>query len=151
MSLSGIEFKLSKLAEVWDDLSSLTYSHFLEISYHVDWKFELDKAMYLAADSAGRYKIFTVWHNGELIGYAGYFVSRHPHVNILQAYQDMIYLRPDYRKLNIGAQLIEFADSMLKNLGISVVFCAVTEKVDYSKTIIPMGYKLVDRLYARRL
>ena len=151
MSLSGIEFKLSKLSTLWDRLEPLARSHFLEVSYHTDWEFDLDKKAYETACDNGNYKMFTVWHNGELVGYSGYFVTRHGHVNILQAYQDMIYLRPDYRKLNLGAQLIEFADSLFKNLGVSAVFCAVTEKIDYSKTLTPMGYKLVDRLFARRL
>ena len=151
MSLSGIEFKLSKVSDIWDQLMPLIRSHFLEVSYHTDWELDVDKKRYEMLDQAGNYKLFTVWHEGNLVGYAGYFINRHTHVNILQAYQDLIYLRPDYRKLNLGAQLIEFADSLFKNLGVSSVFCAVTEKIDYSKTLTPMGYKLVDRLYARRL
>jgi GNAT superfamily N-acetyltransferase len=136
----------------WECLGPLNKSHHLELSYHSDFKFEPDKTSYIAADKAGVYKLFTVRVKGELIGYAGYFLMRHPHVmSIVQANSDVIYVRPDYRKLGIGRALLEFADKQLKTMGVSIVYLTLSERLDFSPLITPMGYKPVDRSYARRL
>jgi GNAT superfamily N-acetyltransferase len=136
----------------WECLTPLNKSHHLEISYHSDFKFEPDKASYIAADNAGVYKLFTARVNGKLIGYAGYFLIRHPHVvSVVQANSDIIYIRPDYRKLGIGRAMLDFADKQLKSMGVSIVYLTLSEKLDFSKLITPMGYTPVDRSYARRL
>lgn len=135
----------------WDEIVPLIKSHFLEISYHSDIPMEPDKTMYVAADKAGFYKLFTARVDGVLVGYAGYFLQRHPHVNVVQANSDLIYIRPDYRKHGIGKALIAFADGVLKNCGVKIVYLSMSEKLDFSPMIGPMGYKPVDRSYARRL
>lgn len=135
----------------WDDIVPLIKSHFLEISYHSDIPMSPDKAMYLAADKGGFYKLFTARVGGKLVGYAGYFLQRHPHVNAIQANSDLIYIKPDYRKHGIGRALISFADAKLKQVGCSIVYLSLSEKMDFSKMIEPMGYTPVDRSYARRL
>lgn len=149
--MTDIIYGMEKVKSAWKDIEPLARSHFLEISTHSDWEFSPDIAMYERLESNGSLKLFTVRHGSRLVGYASYLIYRHPHANVMQAYQDAIYLSPDYRRSGLGKELIEFADSMFKNLGVGIVFAAVTERVDYSKTLLPMGYKLVDRLYARRL
>lgn len=135
----------------WECLGPLNKSHHLELSYHSDFKFEPEKQMYIAACKAGYYKLFTARVKGELIGYAGYFLQRHPHVNAVQANSDVIYIRPNYRKNGIGRSLLSYSDAMLKQFGVSIVYLTLSEKLDFSKLITPMGYTPVDRSYARRL
>lgn len=153
MNIPTYNISLAKVESCYDELLPLIKSHFNEISYHSYSGFELNpnKQMYIDCEKHGNLKLFIVKSGGNIIGYSAYFLNRHPHVNILQAYQDAIYLSPDYRKFGIGTALIQFADNLFKQLGVSVVFNAISDRLDFSKSLMPLGYKLVDKLYARRL
>lgn len=146
-----LKFTHESAESAWDELLPLIKSHFNEISYHQDIGISPDKSMYIAACNGGFYKLFTVRDGKNLIGYAGYFLQRHPHVNAIQANSDLIYIRPDYRGHGAGKNLIQFADTFLKTCGVSIVYLSISEKMDFSKMIEPMGYLPVDRSYARRL
>jgi len=135
----------------FDQLLPLMQSHFNEISYHTDYEFAPNKGLYIEAEKHGKMKLFVVKSGGDLIGYSTYFVNKHNHVDILQAHQDSIYLKPDYRRTGIGKVLIQFAENIFRSLGVSVVFVSVSDKYDYSTMLIPMGYKSVEKLYARSL
>lgn len=126
-------------------------SHFNEISYHTDYEFAPNKSLYIEAEKLGKMKLFVVKSGDSLIGYSTYFINKHNHVAILQAHQDSIYLRPDYRRYGIGKSLMQFAESIFKNLGVSVVFVSVSDKYDYSNMLTSIGYKSVEKLYARSL
>lgn len=135
----------------FDQMLPLMQSHFNEISYHTDYEFAPNKALYIEAEKHGKMKLFVVKSGGDLIGYSTYFINKHNHVAILQAHQDSIYLKPDYRRHGIGKVLMQFAENIFKSLGVSVVFVSVSDKYDYSDMLIPMGYKSVEKLYARSL
>jgi GNAT superfamily N-acetyltransferase len=151
VEIPDVSISLVSVASVFDELMPLIKSHFLEVSYHNQFELDVSREFYDKMDESGRLKLFVVRHNDKIVGYSSYFLNRHPHVNIIQAYQDTIYLSPDYRGLSIGHKLIEFADSLFKDMGVSIVFNAVSEKVDFSKLLTSMNYQLVDKLYARRL
>jgi len=135
----------------FDQLLPLMQSHFNEISYHTDYEFAPNKSLYIEAEKLGKMKLFVVKSGDTLIGYSTYFINKHNHVAILQAHQDSIYLRPDYRRYGIGKSLMQFAESIFKNLGVSVVFVSVSDKYDYSNMLTSIGYKSVEKLYARSL
>lgn len=135
----------------FDQMLPLMQSHFNEISYHTDYEFAPNKSLYVEAEKQGKMKLFVVKSGDSLIGYSTYFINKHNHVAILQAHQDSIYLKPDYRRHGIGKVLMQFAENIFKSLGVSVVFVSVSDKYDYSDMLIPMGYKSVEKLYARSL
>lgn len=135
----------------FDQMLPLMQSHFNEISYHTDYEFAPNKILYVEAEKQGKMKLFVVKSGDSLIGYSTYFINKHNHVAILQAHQDSIYLKPDYRRHGIGKVLMQFAENIFKSLGVSVVFVSVSDKYDYSDMLIPMGYKSVEKLYARSL
>lgn len=129
----------------------LMQSHFNEISPHSEFEFNLKRKIYIDLEAVGKAKLFAVFSNKVMIGYSVYFIQTHNHVDILQAHQDAIYLDPSYRGIGVGEALITFADISLKAMGVQMVFVSVSDKLDYSKTLIPLGYKSIERLYARRL
>lgn len=135
----------------FDQMLPLMQSHFNEISYHTDYEFAPNKNLYVEAEKQGKMKLFVVKSGDSLIGYSTYFINKHNHVAILQAHQDSIYLKPDYRRHGIGKVLMQFAENIFRSLGVSVVFVSVSDKYDYSDMLIPMGYKSVEKLYARSL
>ena len=147
----SVSISVVSAASIYDEILPLMKSHFNEISHHSDFKFDVDKEMYSKLEAAGHLVAFIVRHGAEAVGYSCYVINKHPHALVLQAYQDAIYLRPDYRCLGIGHDLIEFADSHFKNIGVGIVMSAVSTKFDFSKTLIGLNYQLVDKLYARRL
>lgn len=152
MNIPEFEISLVSVESHFDDILPLIKSHFQEVSYYSDsFPLNVNKEMYLSLDRKEAMKLFVVKSGGKCVGYSSYYLMKHPHVNILQAHQDAIYLSPDYRKHGIGKMLIQFADNLFKNLGVSVVFNAVTSKVDFSEMLLSMGYKKAEQLYAKRL
>jgi GNAT superfamily N-acetyltransferase len=94
--------------------------------------------------------MFTVRNEGELVGYAGFFVNQSLHVkSIIVASCDLIYMKPEYR--GWGHNLIEFANYYLKSSGATLVYHTVTDKFDYSKTLTRQGFKQNERIFAKKL
>lgn len=152
MNTPEFQISLVSVESYFDEILPLIKSHFHEVSYYSkDFQLNVNKDMYLSLDKKDAMKLFVVKSKGKCIGYSSYYLMKHPHVNILQAHQDAIYLRPDYRKHGIGKMLIQFADNLFKQLGVSVVFNTVTTKVDFSEMLLSMGYERAEQLYARRL
>lgn len=152
VNIPEFEISLVSVESHFDDILPLIKSHFQEVSYYSkSFPLNVNKEMYLGLDKTDSMRLFVVKSKGKCIGYSSYYLMRHPHVNILQAHQDAIYLSPDYRKHGIGKMLIQFADNLFKQLGVSVVFNSVTTKVDFSEMLLSMGYERAEQLYARKL
>lgn len=148
---SDYSIHLVSIREYLDQIMPLIKSHFNEISYHTEFELDVNKEFYFKTEDSGSLKLFIVKFKDSIIGYASYFVARHNHCKIIQAHQDAIYIRPDFRKIGLGYKLMSFADDVFKSMGVSVVFQAMSSKYDFEKTLNNLDYKLVDKLYARRL
>lgn len=141
----------ASIKDHFDEVLPLIKSHFNEISYHNNFGFNLDKEFYIKSNELGSIKFFILKDGDKIVGYSSYFLHIHSHCGIVQATQDALYVSPDYRKLGLGSKLIEYADKVLKDMKVSVVFQCVSKKNDFSNSLNKLGYELVDYLYARRL
>lgn len=151
VNISAYSFHLVSIKEYLDQIMTLIRSHFNEISYHTDFELDVNKDFYFDMEDMGSLKLFIVKFKDQIVGYSTYFIARHNHCKIIQAHQDAIYLSPDFRKLGLGYKLINYADELFKGMGVSVVFQAMSSKYNFENTLNKLDYKLVDKLYARRL
>lgn len=123
-------------------------AHFQDIELNPDWQ------RYNRLNEAGGLRIFTVRDCSMLVGYSWFFVSPNPHYkDSIQANQDIVYLRKDYRGKGKGRDFILWCDAMLEAEGVEVVYQHVKAKpeLDFSPLLEGIGYELVDKILARRL
>lgn len=130
---------------------NLLYSHYREIAHFQDIELKPDWQRYYKLEELGSIRIYTARNDAdELIGYAIYFVGKNAHYrDSLQANQDILFLRKDYR--GAGGRLIKFADAELAREGVQAVYQHVKAAHNFGPLLERMNYKLVDYIYVKRL
>lgn len=148
-----MKFQPEKLSpELFKEVTPLLQRHWSEIAHFPDIPLEPDFETYFGAEYAGQYKVFTARVNGELVGYAAFFVRSNPHYkSSKQAVQDVLYIAPEFRKQGLGLKLIDYCDQELKALGVQATYHHTKAKHDFGPLLAKLNYELVDLIYVRRL
>lgn len=135
-----------------DEMLEMLEQHFIEVSpFHGLEKFDPEIKYYDELEASGVLKLFTVYVDEKLVGYNAYSVFRHPHVNAQFASQDVVYIKPEFRKHGLGSKLLEFSDIMLKQYGVKYVINTVNSAHDYSHLFERQGYKKLDLNFIKGL
>jgi len=111
-----------------------------------------DPMLYLKAGNTGAFKAYVMRdEDNTIVGYAAYWISRHPHYEIKTATQDVLFLEKKYRKGRNGIKLIRESEKLLKEFGVEIV-------TQYTKTFQPLDklftflkYKKIEHVYAKEL
>lgn len=144
-------FKREAASDILDEVAPLLMAHFKEVGHHQDIKLNPDLSAYANLEKLGLIRTYTVrQEDGELVGYAVYFVKHHIHYrDSLQAIQDVIYVRPGNR--GMGGRFIKWCDEELRKDGVQVVHQHIKAAHNFGPMLERMGYELVDYLYQKRL
>lgn len=151
--LTRVSFQRERASpDLFLEIAPLLVAHFTEIAHFSDIELNPDYSLYLAMEDGGGLRVYTARRSdGELIGYAIFFVRRNPHYRTsLQAVQDILFVRPDQRGVT-GARLIMYADAELKREGVQAVMHHVKAAHNFGPLLERLGYQLVDLIYAKRL
>jgi hypothetical protein len=135
-----------------DDLKEIIKDHYDELSVTKD--FPLDPAWdsYEQLLKNGGLKFITCKDDGKLVGYIIYFIAPHLHYKTcLTAFEDIYYLKKEYRKGRTGIRMFQFADKLLKNQGIHRVIYNTKVHSDNSSLFEYLGYKFVDKVFTKLL
>lgn len=142
-----MEFTQETYTEFIEDAKELTRDHCKEITGE---EIDLDHNYYLNAEKLGMIKVFTFRVNGEMIGYALFFVHCDPHRrSLIQAYCDSIYIKPERR--GIGMVFVNWCDGMLELMGAHRIYHFVDEKINWSKSLETLLYRKIGSMYCKRL
>lgn len=145
-------FQREPIGSLWPELLPLATAHWREVRWDLDSEANPDQAKLAAADDAGVYRIFTARQDGELIGYAAYWIAHHTQNSTsLEADADAIYLRPDRRIGRTGTDLIKYADEALRAMGVRMVYQHVRGARDFGPVLERLGYEPIETVYARKL
>ena len=146
-----MKFKREKFVDVIDEALPLIENHFKEVDAHTDLGLDIDRIRYADLDDMGSLRVFTVrTPENVLAGYACFIVNYNLHYKTrLCAIQDVLYVAPEHR--GFGYLFIERCDQALKSEGVELVLQSVTVKHDFSRSLIRLGYKEQETLYAKRL
>lgn len=134
-----------------DEMFPLLELHYKEIAHFKDIPLAPDFDKYEAAWKRGGLKIFTAREkNGELVGYAVFFVAKNMHYSTsLQAVQDVLFIHPQRR--GFGKFFIPWCDDRLREDGIEVVMHHIKVAHDFGPFMESIGYEWIERIFARRL
>lgn len=148
-----IRYARETVATVIDEIQPLLRAHWAEIAQYPDIPLSPDFDCYKHLEAHGQLRIYTARHSSyALIGYAIYTVSPALHYsNSIQAKQDVLFLQPEHRAGRIGWKLIAFADELLRQDGVQVVYQHVKTDHDFGPLLERIGYRFCDKLYSRRL
>ena len=142
--------------ELWAEIQPLFRKHYDEIATFKDIPMTPSYQAYEAASKANNLRCFNVRTvEGELIGYAWYFLAPSLHYwPNLYATEDILYLLPEYRGSGIAIKLLEHTHTQLKAEGVKVVM--LHTKVKEGQNFGPMlkrkfGYELIDEVWGLRL
>lgn len=145
-------FARESIRGLWPELWPLLFAHWEEIATWSDIPMDPDREAYEAIEDAGLLRLYTARNAQGLVGYAAYVVRTHLHYRgSVQAVQDVVYLRPEYRQGRIGQKLLEAADADLASEGVQVVFQHVKLAHNFGPLLERLGYEHLENVYARRL
>lgn len=146
-----MEFKEERATlALFEESQKLVSSHEKELNT-LGLKPSADLGRYIKASSNGGLALYTARHEGELVGYAIYWISRHPHYDVIIGDQDMVYLKKELRDTGMGAKLILFSEKMLKERGVGVVAQKTKRIKDLRKLYVHLGYELHEEVYTKEI
>ncbi|RZI60692.1 MAG: GNAT family N-acetyltransferase [Pseudomonas sp.] len=143
--------------ERWRDLKAemlpLLTRHWREIALnHADVPLDIDHDQYDALDESGALHILTVRQEGKLIGYHVAIVSGHLHYkSTLHGITDVYWIAPERRHGVTGMRMFQAVERELKAIGVRKLFTATKLHLDQGPLFERLGYKPVERLYAKIL
>lgn len=145
-----VQFAQEKIADVLPELEPLLMRNFQETGAFDEADFSPDYDRYVVLEESGMAKLFTVRKFDALVGYSIFMVINHLHFKQMYwAMQDVLWIEPDLRG-PCAVRFLRWTDEQLKELGVEVIYRHVNRNVDFSRTLIRMGYEDVERSFVRR-
>lgn len=135
-----------------NELEKIFPEHYDELCVTKDFVLEPDYDAYRRMFSAGMLRTFTCRCDNELIGYIIFIIQPHLHYKSCNtAFEDVYYLKKEFRKGRIGIQLFKYAEDVLKQIGVNRIIMHTKIHMDNSKLFDYLGYKHTDKLYTKLL
>jgi GNAT superfamily N-acetyltransferase len=136
----------------FQELAPLLPIHYEELCVTKDYELEPDYAAYDNLYKAGCLRAVTCRSDGELIGYIIFIVQPHLHYrSCITAFEDLYYVKKEYRKGRTGIKLFQYAEQVLKAGGINRIIMHTKIHQDHSRLFEYLGYKNTDKLFTKLL
>jgi GNAT superfamily N-acetyltransferase len=145
--------RLAKIAEVRTRIEPLLRAHWEEIAHHRSiaplnpcWEY------YYANERMNRLVVVVAENGHDLVGYSVYFLAPMLHnMPKMLAQNDIIYIRPEYRRGALAVRLMQMGEAEAKRLGASIVSMHVKVDHDFSRLLVRAGYAEVETMYSKEL
>lgn len=132
------------------ELREILPEHYDELCVTKDFPLVPDYEAYGRLSMAGMLRCITCRADGELVGYAIFIVQPHLHYKTcLTAFEDIYYLKKEFRQGRIGIRLFQYAEQALRRIGVDRIIMHTKIHMDNSKLFEYLGYKLTDKLYTK--
>lgn len=135
-----------------EELKGILPEHYDELCVTKDFPLAPDYEAYGRLSVNGMLRCITVRADGALIGYAIFVVQPHLHYRTCRtAFEDIYFLKKEYRQGRIGIRLFQYAEQALRRIGVDRIIMHTKIHLDNSKLFEYLGYKLTDKLYTKIL
>jgi len=126
--------------------------HYEELCVTKEFPLEPDLDAYRALANAKMLRCITCRADSELIGYIVFTISRHMHYRTcITAFEDLYFVRKDYRKGRVGIKLFQYAEKVLRQFGINRIVMHTKVHLDNSRLFEYLGYKWTDKVFTKIL
>lgn len=130
------------LFDIIEEVGPLLESHYQECGTHKEIRLDPRWDQYAALERMGCYIVFTVRNELELIGYSAFFLNHHlQHADLLSANNDVIYVKPEYRRGMNAIRFIDFCEQELKTLGAQAITYHVKTHIDWRPILHRRNYR----------
>ena len=147
-----IEYTVADPATFIDELKGILPEHYDELCVTKDFPLRPDYVAYGKLCVAGMLRCIVARADGVLVGYALFIVSPHLHYSTCKtAFEDIYFLKKEYRLGRTGIRLFQFAETALRADGVNRIIMHTKIHLDNSKLFEYLGYKLTDKLYTKLL
>jgi hypothetical protein len=147
-----IEYTVADPATFIDELKGILPEHYDELCVTKDFPLMPDYVAYGKLCVAGMLRCIVARADGVLVGYALFIVSPHLHYSTCKtAFEDIYFLKKEYRLGRTGIRLFQFAETALRADGVNRIIMHTKIHLDNSKLFEYLGYKLTDKLYTKLL
>lgn len=147
----GLAYAIERITRCWDELAPLSAAHWSEVG-DLPKGLSTDRAAYAAAEAAGAHLWVTARDAaGHLVGYLSMALRRHPHAQVIGAWQDAIYLKPEHRQGWNAQGMISTADAWMRDRGVSTVYHFAPIAHDYGPILRSIGYNPIEIVWCRHL
>jgi L-amino acid N-acyltransferase YncA len=136
--VSEFSFQRERVQDTINEAHPLLQRHWDEIAWTKELSgVDIDRAFYRRLEDAGGIICVTARHDGELIGYAVYFVRQHPHYQgVRWAVSDIYWIAPEHRGRLLGLRLFQVVEDELRKAGVQVMHTT-------GKTVHPQAKRLL--------
>lgn len=134
----------------WQDGAQLTYNSYAETGEGL--VFDPDVSGYRDLYTNGRLIVLTVRDDRTMVGYLMFVVMQHFHArSIRTAFEEGLYLAPEYRKGTLGIRLLNLAEAMLRTLDCGRVYYTNRPQRDLSKLYSRRGLTKIAEQWVKEL
>jgi len=135
-----------------EELKTLIPEHYDELCVTKDFPLMPDYEAYGRLHLAQMLRCITVRVDNQLVGYALFIVQPHLHYkSCTTAFEDIYFLKKEYRLGRTGIRLFQFAEDVLKQEGVHRVIMHTKIHLDNSRLFEYLGYKMTDKLFTKIL
>jgi N-acetylglutamate synthase-like GNAT family acetyltransferase len=148
-----MSFSAEPMSKVLNDeaFNGLLKQNAEELAGALGYEIEIDRDHYVYLASQSVSHMFTIRAEGELVGYAAYFVSENPQCKgTKRAVQDALFIHPANRKGGTAMRFIDYCCDQLGKRGVDIVYQVTNTHIDFGRTLRLMGFREVEHVYARR-
>lgn len=149
----GTVYQVEDWHAVKSEMVPLWNRHWREVALnHADVPLDVDHERYDSLADAGALHVLTVRRDGKLIGYHIAIVSGHLHYrSTLHGITDVYWIAPECRHGVTAVRMFQAVERELRKLGVRKLFTATKLHLDQGKLFEHLGFKPVERLYAKIL
>lgn len=134
------------------ELKDIIPIHYDELCVTKDFPLMPDYEAYGRLYVAGLLKCITARDDDGLVGYAIFIVQPHLHYKSCKtAFEDIYFLKKEYRLGRTGIRLFQFAEKALLADGVNRIIMHTKIHLDNSRLFEYLGYKHTDKLYTKIL
>lgn len=134
------------------ELDGLMAEHYDELCVTKDFPLAPEYEAYHKMDDAKMLRCITVRCDGVLIGYAVFIIQPHLHYRTcLTAFEDIYFLKKEYRIGRVGIRLFKYAEQVLQQIGVNRIIVHTKVHSDNSRLFEYLKYKFTDKLFSKIL
>lgn len=137
-----ITYQEEKFSDCVEECNIHAQKHWHEVACdQAEVPLDMDWARYIEMEQKNVLHCITVRDDSKLIGYFWFFVSTHLHnKSTLMAFEDVYFVAPEYRKGRVGLKLFQYAEVIMKSVGVVKSVMTTKTLVDHSKLFKYLGY-----------
>lgn len=138
--LSAKELVLPLLKSHWEEVAAYKDKRPLDPNYD----------LYFQAAESGSLLAVVATDESEVIGYSVYLIVKELHYQTSTiAQNDIFYVKPEFRSRGVGAGLMAYSESLLKDKGVSVITMHMKTKNPFDSLCVGLGYANIERIYSK--